>query len=160
MKIKKTVGFVDGDGKGYTIHTECGQEFVCTKSGNKWNCGDYEFGQIKEIKQAIEDGKFDADAEDTQTQESVRVEDGKTWACVQPEAYLIKIVSRLDLDASMTVGIMDTLNKNGWLTDDLQLDHSRADREFERVKKLLGSYNEQKEIDEDRSLPSDGGETL
>ena len=57
MKIKKTVGnskmvdYINGKArKGYTIHTECGQEFEATPAGSQaYECLGMKFSSLKAV---------------------------------------------------------------------------------------------------------------
>mgnify|MGYP003659893787 FL=1 len=135
MKIKKTVGFAsEGDHrKSYTIHTECGHEFIAKANGRNagYRCEGLFYGSVKELKTAIESGvapreiackdeRIAADAAD----------DNKSpmWDCIDPCALLIRLGPPV-----LGHEALETLGNYGWLTEDGLPDRERVEKEFKRV---------------------------
>ena len=141
MKIKKTVGnskmveYINGKArKGYTIHTECGQEFRPTPAGSRgYECGGLSWQSLKELKFHIEAGGFEEDDDEA---EVLMNESGNLWDCVHPCAFLVRWT------LVHTPESLDTLNKYGWLDENGAPDFAKADREFTRVKNIKESFQD------------------
>lgn len=134
MKVKKTVGFLpEGDvRKSYTIHTECGQEFIASANGyNKgYRCEGLYFGSVKAIKVEIEMGMLTKARACKDERVAANSNKSPMWDCVHPCALLIKTQ---DPFLVISPEILQTLDNYGWLDDAGQMDIVRADREIKRV---------------------------
>ena len=140
MQIKKTVGlpYKDGERKGYTIHTECGEAFIAAPLGaTGWQCGGKKFKTLNAVKHDIRHGAI---CEDNRTEpiEASTANGADTWDCVHPCALLIV---KLDTLASyphlrVTEEELTTLDSYGWLDVMGRPDIARAEREIKRVQNL------------------------
>ena len=134
MKVKKTVGFrEDGEfRKSYTIHTECGHEFIAVANGRNagYRCEGLFYGSVKAVKAEIESGGLTRalDCKD----ERVAGDENKSpmWDCVDPCALLIRLSkNRLVLGHDA----LETLGNYGSLTEEGLPDLERVEKEFQRV---------------------------
>ena len=124
MKIKKTVGnskmveYINGKArKGYTIHTECGQEFKATPAGSQaYECNSHRFSSLKAVKAYV------LEANDEVADVVEMNESGNLWDCIDPCAFLVRAVQ--------TKQSLQTLNNHGWLNEDGSPDTDKADRAF------------------------------
>ena len=135
MQIKKTVGlpYKDGERKGYTIHTECGEAFIAAPLGaTGWQCGGKKFKTLNAVKHDIRHGDI---CEDNRTEPiEVSTADGAdTWDCVHPCALLI-----FKMEYELVIDDMEhhTLEAYGWLDVIGRPDVARAEREIKRVQNL------------------------
>ena len=133
MKIKKTVGFrEDGEfRKSYTIHTECGHEFIAVANGRNagYRCEGLFYRSVKDIKAAIESGDvFFADDAGRVADESADDNKSPMWDCIDPCALLIRLGPPV-----LGHEALETLGNYGWLTEDGLPDRERVEKEFKRV---------------------------
>lgn len=136
MQIKKTVGlpYKDGERKGYTIHTECGEAFIAAPLGaTGWQCGGKKFKTLNAVKHDIRHGDLCEDNRTEPTEVST-ANGADTWDCVHPCALLIYNMMEYDL----VLGDMEhhTLDAYGWLDVIGRPDVARAEREIKRVQNL------------------------
>ncbi len=130
MQIKKTVGlpYKDGERKGYTIHTTCGEAFIAAPVGvTGWQCEGKKFKTLSAVKDSISNGDF-AEA-DTEPYEVSTAEGADTWGCVHPCAWLCIVTTGCK-------ETLETLDSYGWLDVMGRPDIARAEREIKRVDNL------------------------
>ena len=135
MQIKKTVGlpYKDGERKGYTIHTECGEAFIAAPLGaTGWQCGGKKFKTLNAVKHDIRHGAICEDNRTEPTEVSM-VDGADTWDCVHPCAMLIQSI---DPRWPTPDNYMTTLDAYGWLDVMGRPDIARAEREIKRVENL------------------------
>ena len=135
MQIKKTVGlpYKDGERKGYTIHTECGEAFIAAPLGaTGWQCGGKKFKTLNAVKNDICYGALCEDNRTEPTEVSM-VDGADTWDCVHPCAMLIQSI---DPRWPTPDNYMTTLDAYGWLDVMGRPDIARAEREIKRVENL------------------------
>ena len=135
MQIKKTVGLPhkDGERKGYTIHTECGEAFIAAPLGaTGWQCGGKKFKTLNAVKHDIRHGAICEDNRTEPTEVSM-VDGADTWDCVHPCALLIQSI---DSRWPTPDNYMTTLDAYGWLDCVGRPDIARAEREIKRVENL------------------------
>ena len=136
MQIKKTVGlpYKDGERKGYTIHTECGEAFIAAPLGaTGWQCGGKKFKTLSAVKDSVSNGDLCEDNRTEEPTEVSTVDGADTWDCVHPCAMLI-----LSIDPKWPTpeNYMTTLDAYGWLDVIGRPDVARAEREIKRVQNL------------------------
>ena len=135
MEIKKTVGlpYKDGERKGYTIHTECGEAFIAAPLGaTGWQCGGKKFKTLNAVKHDIRHGALCEDNRTEPTEVSM-VDGADTWDCVHPCALLIQSI---DSRWPTPDNYMTTLDAYGWLDVMGRPDIARAEREIKRFQNL------------------------
>lgn len=134
MKIKKTMGTVVSgkDRKGYMIHTECGERFLAEPVGSqRYSCNGLTFKSLRAVKDSIIKGAL-AESDDEEATEESTTSGLGTFECVHPCAWIVKHL----LVTMISDGVIDTLDKYGWLDCAGRPDIARAEREIARVKKL------------------------
>ena len=138
MKIKKTVGFTNGEGsrKGYDIHTECGEVFRATPLGSqRYQCNGLSYKSLRAVKDSILKGALaEVDDDEVAADETSTSDGADTWDCVHPCALLIALLKAEDYLGYRTA--IETLDNYGWLDCMGRPDIARAEREIARVKKL------------------------
>ncbi len=136
MKVKKTVGFKE-DGefrKSYTIHTECGHEFIAAANGRNagYRCEGVFYRSVKDIKAAIESGDvFWNDDSGWVPADDADENKSPMWDCIDPCALLI--YNMMEHDLVLGHNEMTTLDNHGWLLEDGKVDSDRAKHEYERI---------------------------
>lgn len=144
MEIKKTVGhpkldyYINGKNKkGYIIHTTCGEKYQAKPVGSKtYECGGLKFKSIKELKAHIVEGGFDSEAPD----ERSTLDGDDTWDCAHPCALLISYWLK-GHPGYLYPEVKATLDSYGWLDESGQPDFDRADKEIERVNRIMRLKN-------------------
>lgn len=139
MKITKTEGYMDEDAsrKGYVIHTECGASF--TLSPREKGQGFEHDGKVWKTKKAFKDFVEEGGLEPTG--EGVPMLDGvDTWDCVHPCALLISYWLK-GHPGYLYPEVKATLDSYGWLDESGQPDFDRADKEIERVNRIMRLKN-------------------
>ncbi len=132
MQIKKTVGlpYKDGERKGYTIHTECGEAFIAAPLGvTGWQCGGKKFKTLSAVKDSVSNGDLCEDNRIEEPTEVSTVDGADTWDCVHPCAWLC-------INPSISHEALETLGNYGWLDCIGRPDVARAEREIKRVENL------------------------
>jgi hypothetical protein len=139
MKIKKTVGFISGEGsrKGYDIHTDCGEVFRATPLGSqRYQCNGLSYKSLRAVKDSIIKGALAETDDDEVAADETSTSDGAdTWDCVHPCALLISLLP-FGVRIVFRDQITETLGNYGWLDCMGRPDIARAEREIARVKKL------------------------
>ena len=140
MQIKKTVGLPhkDGERKGYTIHTECGEAFIAAPLGaTGWQCGGKKFKTLNAVKHDIRHGDL---CEDNRTEptETSTADGADTWDCVHPCALLIALQNTI-MQGCYEKQVLNTLDAYGWLDVIGRPDIARAEREIQRMENLKKS---------------------
>lgn len=134
MKVKKTVGFrEDGEfRKSYTIHTECGHEFIAVANGRNagYRCEGLFYRSLKELKAAIDSGGilFEIACKDERIADENK---SPMWDCIDPCALLI--YNMMENGLVLGHNEMTTLDNHGWLAEDGTVDSERAKKEYARI---------------------------
>jgi len=138
MKIKKTVGFTNGEGsrKGYDIHTDSGEVFRATPLGSqRYQCNGLSYKSLRAVKDSIIKGALaETDDDEVAADETSTANGADTWDCVHPCALLIALLKAKDYFSETLT--KETLDNYGWLDCMGRPDIARAEREIARVKKL------------------------
>ena len=146
MVIKKTVGVARSGSynrKGYDIHTDTGGVFKATPLGSqRYQCNGLSFKSLSAVKDSILKGALgekDGDAEEAL--EKSTLEGPDTWDCAHPCALLINSMDRgpkgHSASSQRLCGMTrNTLDSYGWLNEEGKPDTERAEREFNRVRRI------------------------
>lgn len=129
MLIKKTVGlpYKDGERKGYTIHTTCGEAFIAAPHGlTGWQCEGMKFKTLSAVKDSISNDELGYAPQDTTPDEQSTLDGVDTWDCVHPCAWLCIVTTGCK-------ETLETLGNYGWLDCMGRPDIARAEREIKRV---------------------------
>ena len=132
MEIKKTVGlpYKDGERKGYTIHTTCGEAFIAAPLGlTKWQCNGKQFKTLSAVKDSISNGDLSEQDDSEDPDEQSTLDGADTWDCVHPCAWLCLVTTGCK-------ETLETLGNYGWLDCMGRPDIARAEREIKRVENL------------------------